>query len=142
MAPKAARTVQHDADLSGTWARQTAERWFGPDAIASLPVRKSGPHKGHPIGALVWMTTIEAGWHPCSGPIGAQMMVRAWIGRSRYSGESDALTGHWYGRPQPLCGSRALLSQEARDRDAAERERDRAEMEAALAAREARRGAP
>lgn len=136
-----APTTHRTARLSEDFGRQLAERWFGAEAIASLPVLKAGPHKGQPKGTLNWLTTTAAGYHVnAGGGVAAGTVVRAWVGEGM-SDERNALSGMWMGRVQNLCGSKALLNEEARQRDAAERARDAAELQAALDARDARRAA-
>ena len=58
--------------------------------------------------------------------------VRAWIAEHAMAPEGAAMVGQWLGRLQPLCGSRALLGEENRNRWMAEQARDAAEREAML----------
>lgn len=136
---KTTRTEQRSADLSTEFGLDLARRWFGDEAIASLPTRTAGKNKGAPKGFLCWKRTTEAGWTFEAGAVAAGTAIRAWIGTGPMSGEDGALSGLWMGRMQTLCGSRDVLTQAYRDQTIAERERDRAEMEAALQAREAAR---
>jgi hypothetical protein len=126
--PTYAQTQQRYADLATDFGLDLATRWFGAEAIASLPVRASGKNKGKPKGVLNWLTTTTAGYCPyVSGGAPVGMVVRAWIGIAAYSGQDDAVQGQWMGRVQSLCGSKALLGPEARERDAEQRARFAAE---------------
>lgn len=103
------------ADLASEFGYSTAVRWFGQDAIDSLPVRKSGKNKGKPAGFLRWLSTATPGYSVyVSGGVAAGVTVRAWVGVGPFSGQSDAVQALWLGRTQSLCGSKALLSQEGR----------------------------
>ena len=115
MAARHAQTEQKAAKLSSDWGYQYAVRLFGQEAIDSLPVLKSGPNKGKPAGYVCWLKTTTPGYCAyVSGGAPAGMVVRAWIGAGPFSSQGDALTGHWLGRAQPVCGSRALLGEEKR----------------------------
>jgi hypothetical protein len=101
--PRTAATERRTADLATDFGLATATRWFGEEAIASLPVRANGKNKGKPKGVLVWLRTTEAGYHPnAGGGVGPDTVVRAWIGGSGWASEGEALTGRWLGRDQTL----------------------------------------
>jgi hypothetical protein len=116
-----AQTVIKSAALSTDFGLDYATRLFGEEAIASLPLLKSGPNKGKPKGHIMWRRTTTAGYcEYVGGGVGPNVTVRAWIGEFAGGMESGAMQGLWLGRVQSLCGSRALLGQEARDRAARE----------------------
>ena len=119
-----APTLLRSARLSDEFGLALATRWFGADAIASLPLLEAGPHRGKPKGALNWRTTTTAGYHPSAGWVGAGTMVRAWITDAPHADESTALSGMWCGRVQPLAGSREVLTAAYRMFDAAQRAKD------------------
>lgn len=118
------------ADLASEFGREYAERLFGAEAIASLPVRKSGKNKGAPKGHVCWLKTRTAGYSPyMDGGVGVGVVVRAWIGEGPLSNEGDAMRGQWLGRIQNLCGSRCYLGPEAREREAARQAKEAADWE-------------
>lgn len=134
-----APTIQRAADLAEDFGLNLAKRWFGEEAIASLPVRQSGKNKGKPKGYLCWLSTTAPGYHPSIGRgCRENTTVRAWIGPGPYASESAALPGMWMGRPQNLCGSPAVLTAEYRERTAAQAAAARAEAEATFPWRDTR----
>jgi hypothetical protein len=125
--PRFAPTVLRSADLSSPFGYDLAVRWFGQEAVDSLPVRASGKNKGSPKGFVLWLSTTAAGYHPNAGcAVGANTTVRAWIGTSAYTPEAQAVRGKWLGREQSICGSRDLLGADNRARWIAEEARIRA----------------
>lgn len=125
-----APTLLRSARLSDEFGLALATRWFGEEAIASLPLLQAGPSKGKPKGILHWRTTTVAGYHPNAGAaVGAGTMVRAWIAEGR-GGEDDAMRGMWMGRMNALCGSREVLTAAYREREAAAHAAQAAEVEA------------
>lgn len=132
-----APTTHRTARLSEDFGLDLATRYFGAEAIASLPRLMAGPNKGKPKGVLNWLTTTAPGYHPnAGGGVGTGTVVRAWIGSGPFSSQSDAMSGMWLGRIQTLCGSRDLLSAAYRAQHAAEQARDAAERQALLAGME------
>lgn len=112
-----AQTEQKSADLATPFGLDYATRLFGAAAIASLPVRTVGKNKGAPKGHVVWLKTTTPGYSAyMSGGVAAGVVVRAWIAPSSIGGQESALSGHWCGRTQTLCGSRATLGEEGRQR--------------------------
>jgi hypothetical protein len=135
MRSRQAATRLRSADLASDFGRDLAVRWFGEEALASLPVLKAGPRKGKPKGFVLWLSTIEAGYHVnAGGGVAAGTTVRAWIAPGAYSGEDSAYQGMWLGRVQAVCGSRALLGPEARAAWMAAERRGMDELRAALQA--------
>jgi hypothetical protein len=125
-----AQTVIKSAALSTEFGLSYATRLFGEEAIASLPLLKSGPNKGKPKGHIIWKRTTTAGY--CvyvGGGVGPDQTVRAWIGEFSGTMESGAMRGKWMGRIQDLCGSRCVLGQEARERWAREEAARKAQWE-------------
>lgn len=98
--------VPKSADLASDFGRQWAEKLFGAEAIASLPMRLSGKHKGKPKGYVIWRKAIVAGWSREAGaPLAVGQLADAWIGEGPLSHRSDALSGKWLGRMQPLASA-------------------------------------
>ncbi len=125
-----APTLQRSARLSDDFGLALATRWFGEEAIASLPLLQSGPHRGKPKGILHWRTTTVAGYHPHAGmAVSAGTMVRAWIAEG-HGGETEAMRGMWMGRVTALCGSREVLTAAYREQQAADDRLRAAELEA------------
>jgi hypothetical protein len=125
---KEARTNLRSAPLSGEFGLKYATNLFGEETIASLPVISRGPNKGKPKGYVLWLRTIEPGYHPnAAGGVGADTTVRAWLGEGQYTAESNALVATWLGREQNVCGSMHLLGPTNREKWVAEQARMRAE---------------
>lgn len=125
-----APTLQRSARLSDDFGLALATRWFGAEAIASLPLLEAGPNRGKPKGTLNWRTTTVAGYHPSAGTaVAANTMVRAWIAEG-FAHEDAAMSGMWMGRMQPLCGSRDVLTAAYREHDAAARAAVAADIDA------------
>ena len=97
----------HTVKLSEDFGLNLAVRWFGQEAIDSLPKLKAGPNRGKPKGTLRWMKTLSAGWsewgqHPAKkGDI-----VWCWIGNK---GPTEADRGFWLDRVQTLSGSYSVF---------------------------------
>jgi hypothetical protein len=96
----------HNADLATDFGLSFATKLFGPEAIASLPVRAAGKNKGKPKGCLIWRTATTAGYcRECQSPVKAGGYVDAWIANGPFGSRSDAVQGTWLGRPQSLASS-------------------------------------
>jgi hypothetical protein len=117
--------------LSTEFGRKWATDLFGQEAIDSLPVLKSGKNKGQPKGYVHWRKAATAGWcSEISSPVAVGNLIDAWIGEGPCSLRGNAIAGQWMGRVQELAGSRSMLFQEARDREAREQTRRRADDQA------------
>lgn len=98
------------AGLETEFGRSWAEKLFGVEAIASLPVRTVGKNKGAPKGFVIWRKAIVAGWcREIYAPLAVGGFADAWIGAGPCSPRDGALVGKWAGRMQPLAGSKAVL---------------------------------
>jgi len=129
-----AQVETKSADLASDFGLDWATKLFGAEAIASLPVRKAGKNKGKPAGMVIWRKAVTAGWcRENQSPVKVGSLVDAWIGTGPYSPRSDALSGTWLGRVQPLASSPFFLFQEGRDRHAAEAAREAADRARCLA---------
>lgn len=117
------------AGLETEFGRAWAEKLFGAEAIASLPVRTVGKNKGCPKGYVIWRKAIVAGWcREVSSPLSVGSLADAWIGPGPFASRDSALIGFWAGRRQSLAGSKSVLFGRAEADAAAERERFEAEM--------------
>jgi hypothetical protein len=114
--------VKH-ADLATEFGLNWATQLFGAEAIASLPVRKSGKNKGAPKGFVIWRKAVNGGYCRDLGhAVKAGGFIDAWIGAGFASNRSDAVQGRWLGRSQALAGSvGGYLFEQGRER--ADRER-------------------
>lgn len=127
----ARHSVQFDckhAALSTDFGRDWATKLFGEEAIASLPVLKSGKNKNHPKGFVQWRKAVTSGFIPGFGPVQAGQLIDAWIGESMFSTKDSALRGQWMGRVQGLAGSSGMLFQAARDAHASQEQRNKADQ--------------
>lgn len=131
------------AGLETEFGRQWAEKLFGAEAIASLPVRTAGKNKGAPKGFVIWRKAVVAGYsREVQSPLAVDQLADAWIGAGAFSARSDALVGLWAGRMQALAGSKSMLFGGA-ERMAAEAEAIRArELAEIRAEQQAARRAP
>jgi len=121
------------ADLASDFGLEWATKLFGEEAIASLPVRQAGKNKGKPVGFVGWRKAVVAGYcREVCGPLAINQMADAWIGKGPCSTRSDALSGQWMGRVQPLAASApaGFFFAEGRARWAAEEAKRQAEWEA------------
>lgn len=114
------------AALSTEFGREWATKLFGEEAIATLPILKTGKNKGHFKGFVIWRKAVTNGFIPGFGPVAAGQLVDAWIGDTMFTSREHAQSGHWLGRMQPLAGSAGALFQTARDRHVAETVRSQA----------------
>lgn len=110
------------AALATDFGRQWAEKLFGEEAIASLPVYVRGPKKGRPKGYVIWRKALVGGYSRAHGiAFGQGQLVDAWLGAGFFTLRNDALVGDWLGRHQPIGSTMgAYLFQEGRDRAAKE----------------------
>jgi hypothetical protein len=126
---KYAMLLTNSAGLETEFGRSWAEKLFGAEAIASLPVRMAGKHKGKPKGFVIWRKAVVAGYcREVSSPLAVGNLADAWIGAGMYSTRGDALVGMWAGRMQNLAGSKAMLFGGAERMAAEEAARFAAEM--------------
>ena len=112
------------ADLATDFGLEWATKLFGAEAIASLPVRQAGKHKGRPKGFVIWRKAAESGYCREVQSVHREgSLVDAWIGAGSMSPRGDAVNGQWLGRVQPLGGSAVTghFFEEGRQRAAAER---------------------
>lgn len=104
-----ARYVQVDhkaADLASEFGLDWAKKLFGDEAVASLPVRQAGKNKGSPKGFVIWRKALSSGYcRECCGPVREGQLVDAWIGAGYFTPRSDAVSGQWLGRVQPMAAS-------------------------------------
>lgn len=132
------------ADLATDFGREWATKLFGAEAIASLPVRLAGKNKGAPKGHVIWRKASAAGYcREIQSPVAAGQLVDAWIGTNGMASRSEAMSGMWGGRIQPIAGSRAYLLEEGLTlfaREAAQRAQDLDDALAAADRRAAERG--
>lgn len=130
--PKKCQTIDTTgASLAGEFAYSLAVKWFGQEAIDSLPEYTRGKHKGKKKGFLRWRKVTVAGYESGHGRAFAEgQIIWGWISKTMYGGCQDAAPGRWMGRVQPLSASKFSLNEEARERDAARRAADFAETEA------------
>lgn len=103
------RSIQLDhkaADLATAFGIEWATKLFGAEAIASLPIRQAGKNKGSPKGYVIWRKARESGYcHECCSPVRVGQLVDAWIGTGYFTPRSEAVSGQWHGRVQPLAAS-------------------------------------
>jgi hypothetical protein len=137
-----ARVIKRTAPLVTDAGYAAACNWFGQDAISSLPQYQSGKHKGKPRGHLIYLDTIEAGYHPNAGVVPARTTVKAWIGARLTTPSYAATAGEWLNRCLPLCGEGTMLTAEFRSRVALQKKRDEIERDTYTAEelREIRKG--
>lgn len=112
------------ADLATAFGLEWATKLFGEEAIASLPVRKSGKNKGAPKGFVIWRKATVAGWcREVFAPLGVGQLADAWIGLGFCTPRGAAMEGQWLGRRQTLAASASAggFFEEGRARDGAER---------------------
>jgi hypothetical protein len=101
-----AQLVTRSASLATPFGLEWATVLFGAEAIASLPVRLAGKHRGAPKGHVIWRKAHTPGWCSEVGtPLAYGTIADAWIGGSSQTPRGDALTGQWLGRVQPLAAS-------------------------------------
>ena len=50
--------------LSDDFGYSIAIKWFGQDAIDSLPKYTKGKHEGKPMGLVAWIKVIKGGYDP------------------------------------------------------------------------------
>jgi hypothetical protein len=94
------------ADLATAFGLEWATKLFGEEAIASLPVRKSGKNKGAPKGFVIWRKATTSGWcREVEGPLGVGQLADAWIGMGFCTPRGAATAGQWLGRRQTLAAS-------------------------------------
>lgn len=117
----------HTADLATEFGRDWATKLFGEEAIASLPTRHAGKNKGAPKGFVIWRKANGSGWcAECQSPVRAGQLVDAWIGTGAFTPRSEAVSGNWLGRVQPMgcSASTGYFFDEGRARHAAEAARE------------------
>jgi hypothetical protein len=130
--PKYVSLHHKAADLSTPFGLEWATKLFGEEAIASLPVKLAGKHKGSPKGFICWRKAAESGYcRECMSPVRAGQLVDAWIGAGYFSARSDALSGMWLGRMQSLAASApaGFFFDEGRAREATRQAADAARWE-------------
>jgi len=124
MARAYVRLETKSAKIASEFGRDWAIKVFGANAIDSLPKFQRGPNAGQPKGYIIWRKALSGGWcQECQSPLAIGQLADAWVGLSSLSLRSDAMSGQWLGREQPLAGSTDNLFQSGRDRWAAEQAR-------------------
>jgi hypothetical protein len=121
-----AQLETHHADLASDFGLEWATKLFGADAIASLPIRQAGKHKGKPKGFVIWRKATVAGYcREVQSPLKVGGLADAWIGEGPLSWRSNAMAGQWLGRNQSLAASFSVgvFFDEGRARHAAEQAR-------------------
>ena len=129
-----AQTEFKSASLSSEFGLSRAVWLFGQETVDSLARLQAGKNKGKVKGHVCWLVTTTAGFHASmGGGCKEGTTVRAWLGSSGSSGESEALTAFWLGRTQRVCGSNCVLGANNREAWMAEQARQKAEREAEMA---------
>jgi hypothetical protein len=104
--PRTYATLEtQSADLASEFGLNWATQLFGAEAIASLPIRKSGKNKGAPKGYVIWRKARTAGYsRAVASPLAVGQLADAWIGIGPLS-QRGGVEGFWLGRMQPLSAS-------------------------------------
>lgn len=118
--PKHCQTIDMTgAPLSEDFGYNLAVKWFGQEAVDSLPEFVRGKNKGKKKGFIRWRKVTVAGYEAGHGRAFAEgQTIWGWISKSMYGGSQDAAPGRWMGRVQGLSGSHSLLNEAARERNA------------------------
>lgn len=131
--PKYATLVWRQAALSSEFGLKWAIELFGDEAIASLPVLKTGKNKGQRKGFVHWRKAATSGYCRETGHgVKVGQFVDAWIGEGHFTARDNAMQGQWLGRVQSLAASASAgaFFREGRDRHAAEMARWEADRRA------------
>jgi len=96
-----ARIEERSAKLSTDFGEELARKWFGDEALESLPRYVRGQSKGKPKGFLKWTKVTKGGWQRLGPAVAAggssgrvlhpNQYLRKWIELPVYGGEPEVV---------------------------------------------------